>query len=213
MNSSPRRRGFRLVVPVAAAVVFLAIVFRWLVLPAAGRLLVSDDAPVKAEVAVVLAGDSWGNRILRGAELKRDGLVDKVLVSGGPGTYGFFESELAVRFAESKGFPADYFEGLREEAHSSQEEAHSIVKELKRRGIKRVLVVTSDYHTMRAGRIWRHTAPWLDIRMVSARNHFFQREHWWAKRESGKLVFNEWIKFAAFTFDFFPPPQSGLVLP
>jgi hypothetical protein len=74
-------------------------------LPSAGRLLVNEEHPVKAQIAVVLAGDQFGNRVVRGAELQRDGFVEKVLVSGGPGLYGFYESDLALRFATSKGFP------------------------------------------------------------------------------------------------------------
>jgi hypothetical protein len=190
-----------------------AFVFGWF-LPSAGRLLVNDEQPVKAEVAVVLAGDPFGNRILRGAELQRAGFVEKVLVSGAPGLYGFFESDLAVRFVTSKGFPEPAFEALHFDHHSTQEEAHNIALELKRRGIKSALVVTSDYHTMRAGRIWRYTAsPWLEIHMVSSRDRYFHRERWWSDRESGKHVFSEWVKFIAFTFDFFPPAQSGPVLP
>ena len=156
MSSSRRGRGRR-ILPLLAAILLLVIGVRWLVLPFAGSFLVKADSPAKAEAAIVLGGDPWGNRILRGAELKRQGLVDKVLVSGGPGLYGFFESDLAVRFAVKNGFPEDYFEPLHELVLSTQDEAHSIVQHLKRRGIKRVLVVTSNYHTRRAGRIWRYT--------------------------------------------------------
>ena len=211
MSKAPSRRR-RLLVYLT---VFLLIVFvcGWF-LPSAGRLLVNEEQPVKAQIAVVLAGDQFGNRVVRGAELQRDGFVEKVLVSGGPGLYGFYESDLALRFATSKGFPEAAFEALHLDHHSTQEEAHMIAVELKRRGIKRALVVTSDYHTMRAGRIWRYTAaPWLDIHMVSSRDRYFHRDRWWSDRESGKHVFSEWVKFIAFTFDFFSPEQSGPVLP
>jgi uncharacterized SAM-binding protein YcdF (DUF218 family) len=210
MSKAPSRRGRRLLLLIVIPIL-LFVFARWLVLPGLGQFLVHAEEPVKAEVAVVLAGDQWGNRVIRGAELKRDGFVGKVLVSGGPGTYGFYESELAVRFAVKKGFPEDYFEALHEEVHSTQEEAHSIAAELKRRGIKTALIVTSDYHSMRARRIWRHTAPWLDQRMIAAPDRFFRSGTWWYDRESGKNVFTEWAKILAFTFDFFPPEKSGPV--
>jgi len=184
---------------------------RWLVLPWMGAYLVKADQPVKADIAVVLAGDHWGNRILRGAELQRDGLVDKVLVSGGPWVFGMNESDLAVRFAVARGFPADCFIVLHDEVHSTQEEAHSIAKELKSRGVKSAMVVTSDYHTRRAGWIWRHTAPWLEIHMVGAPDRYYRADHWWTDRESGKIVFSEWSKTIAYALDFFPPPNSGPV--
>ena len=207
MSRVPSRRGRRLLFLPVVLIVF-AIAFRWLVFPELGNILVRVDSPAPAQVAVVLAGDHWGNRIVRGAELKRDGLVDKVLVSGGPGMYGFHESDLAIRFAVARGFPAGDFEALQEDVHSTQEEAHSIAEGLKRRGIKTALIVTSDYHTMRAGRIWRYVAPWLDLRMIAAPDRFFRRERWWYDRESSKSVFSEWTKFVTFMFDFFPPPKS-----
>lgn len=182
-------------------------------LPVFGQVLVRHDSPPKrAEVAVVLAGDGWGNRVLRAGELLREGLVPKLLVSGPPGMYGFFESDLAVKFGVERGLPAGALEALHLECHSTQEEAHVIVEELKRRGIRRIMVVTSDYHTRRAGRIWRYIAPWMEIQMIAAPDRYFRKDAWWRDREGAKQVINEWAKFAAFTLDFFPPPQSEPVL-
>ena len=44
-------------------------------LPAIGRALIHDDGPGKADIAVVLAGDYWGNRIVKAGELVRQGYV------------------------------------------------------------------------------------------------------------------------------------------
>lgn len=212
MSRARSRRG-RWLITYAVILIVLAVCARWFLLPFAGSFIVKADAPVKAPVAVVLAGDSYGYRIVRAAELVRDGFAGKVLVGGGPWVYGLYESDLAIRYAVTQGFPESYFEPLHDEVHSTQEEAHSIVLELKRRGIRKALVVTSDFHTRRAGRIFRHTAPWLDLRMIAAPDRYFRAASWWQDRESGKHVFTEWTKLAAFTFDFFPPVHSGPVAP
>lgn len=177
-------------------------------MPAFGQYLVHAEQPRKAEIAVVLAGDSWGFRVLKGAELQRDGFVPKVLVSGPPGMYGFYESELAVKFAAGRGFPAEAFEPLHIDYHSTQEEAHLIVEELKRRKVRSILLVTSNYHTRRSARVWRYIAPWLDICVVAAHDKYFRRDQWWLDRESAKRVLNEWTKMLAFMVDLFPPPGS-----
>lgn len=177
-------------------------------LPFFGNYLIQAEPPRPAEAAVVLAGDGWGLRVLRGGELVRDGFVPKALVSGPPGLYGFYESDLAVKFAVQKGLPEQAFEALHVDYRSTQEEAHAIVEELKRRNLRRVMIVTSDYHTRRAGRIWRYIAPWLELQMVAAPDRYFRPGSWWRDREASKRVFSEWTKMAAFTFDFFPPPQS-----
>ena len=212
MSKSAPTRGRRLAFSLASLLALLILLLAW-TLPSAGGFLVKVDPPAKAQLAVVLAGDYWGNRVVRGGELARDGLVEKVLVSGAAGFYGTQESELAVHYAVSKGFPEASFEALHMQYGSTQEEAHSIALELKRRGIKSVLVVTSDYHTRRAGLIWRQTAPWLDIRMIGAPDRFFHRERWWNDRDSAKRVFDEGTKWIALTFGFFQPSRSGLVQP
>ena len=212
MSRTPIRRGRRLRVflPTVLILALAGLTANWW-LPSLGRFLVQADPPAKAPVAVVLAGDNHGLRILRGAQLQRDGFVEKVLVSGVPGIYGLYESDLAVRFAVARGYPEAAFEALHLDYKSTQEEAHVIVGELKRRGIRSVLVVTSDYHTKRAGWIFRHTAPWMEIRMIEAPDRYFRRDHWWVDRESGQRAFDEWTKLIAFTFDFFPPARSGPV--
>jgi uncharacterized SAM-binding protein YcdF (DUF218 family) len=213
MSSKPlRQRVFRLVLFPALLFLAFAVLAAVFFFTIAGPYLVHADEPTKAQVAVVLAGDTTGQRILRGAELKRMGLVDTVLVSGGPWIYGTFESDLAVRFAVAKGFPENYFEPLHDEVKSTQAEAHSILLHLKRRGIQSALIVTSDYHTRRSGLIWHYMAPWLNLRLVAAKDLVFRPEDWWRDREASKHVYSEWTKLLAFTFDFFPPEQSQPVL-
>ncbi len=208
--SSRRSRSRRLLLRLLLALGALAILgystySLWL--PWFGAYLVDSQPPAKAEIGVVLAGDFFGLRVLHAAALVRDGFVPKVLVSGAPGVFSFYESDLAVQFAVKQGFPEPYFEAFRTDHRSTQEEAHIIGKELRRRGIRSALIVTSDFHTHRAGRIWRHTVPWLEQRMVSANDQFFRLPSWWQGRESAKRVIDEWMKLAAFTLNFFPPPE------
>ena len=71
-------------------------------LTALGNRLVREDGPAKADLAVVLAGDKYGNRILKGAELVSRGYVPAVLVSG-PGLYNTYECDMAIEFAVREG--------------------------------------------------------------------------------------------------------------
>ena len=81
-------------------------------LGALGTVLVHDDGAGKAEIAVVLAGDYWGHRLFKAAELVRQGYVPLVLVSGPPGFYGVNEADAAIQFAVSKGYSAEWFISL-----------------------------------------------------------------------------------------------------
>lgn len=164
-----------------------------------GAFLVNAETPVHADLIVVLGGDGYGHRILRGAELAKQGYAPKVLVSGTPGFYDLHESDLAIPFATRRGYPAAWFVPLVHDAHSTEEEARAIFPELGNRHAHRVLVVTSDYHTRRALRILRTRWPGIEIHMVSAPDEFFSAYGWWHTREGRKVFFLEWIKtFARF---------------
>jgi uncharacterized SAM-binding protein YcdF (DUF218 family) len=173
-------------------------------LAAFGRALVHDDGAAKADIAVVLAGDYWGHRMTKAAELVRQGYVPRVLVSGPPGFYGVNEADAAIQFAVGKGYPADWFIPLRHTALSTREEAGVVLDALKQRNIHSFLLVTSNYHTARARRIYlnaehrRGGGP--DMRVVASGDQFFTAGDWWRNREGQKTVFMEWTKTLSSAF-------------
>jgi uncharacterized SAM-binding protein YcdF (DUF218 family) len=173
-------------------------------LAAFGRALVHDDGAAKADIAVVLAGDYWGHRLTKAAELVRQGYVPRVLVSGPPGFYGVNEADAAIQFAIGKGYPAEWFIPLRHTALSTREEAVVVLDALKQRNIHSFLLVTSDYHTARARRIYlnaeRRRGGGPDMRVVASGDQFFTAGDWWRNREGQKTVFMEWTKTLSSAF-------------
>jgi len=163
-------------------------------LAALGAFLVRGEQPCPVEMVVVLAGDLYGHRILKGAELVRQGFAPRVLVSGPAGHYGFYESELAIAFAIRHGFPPDYFIALPNFSNSTQEEAVDVLDELRRRNVRRFLIVTSDFHTRRAGSIYRAQASGMQFRMVAAPDEYFRADTWWRSRQGRKACVLEWLK-------------------
>ena len=164
------------------------------ILNALGGYLVHAGPPQKADIALVLAGDSFGLRILEAAELVREGYAPKVVVSGPAGMYGYYECDLAIPFAVNHGYPESYFLHFRHSARSTKDEAQESVDELRRLGAKTVLLVTSDFHTRRAGRIFRSAAPDLTFFVVAAPDHDFTASGWWRSREGRKVFVIEWMK-------------------
>ena len=170
-------------------------------LPLLGYGLVHDDGPAKADIAVVLAGDYVGHRIEKAAELIREGYVPAALISGPPGFYGLHESEYAIAYAVRKGFPAQWFIALPHSALNTRDEAVILLAELRRRNVRSFLLVTSDFHTARARRIFlaagRAMAGGPAMRTVAAPDQFFRPDSWWRSREGQKTVFLEWSKTVA----------------
>ncbi|MEP7365981.1 MAG: YdcF family protein [Acidobacteriota bacterium] len=159
-----------------------------------GEFLIQAEEPRKADIAVVLAGDWRGNRVLRGGELVRNGFVPVALVDGPLMHYDQPESDLAVRFAVEHGYPESYFIRFPMNALSTDEEAQIVVEELRKRGCSSFLLVTSDYHTRRAGRIFRKYIGDLKMTVVSAPDDSFRGGLWWDTREGRKTFAFEFMK-------------------
>jgi uncharacterized SAM-binding protein YcdF (DUF218 family) len=194
----PRSRIFRnatIALAVAAILIFSTRTqwMRWM-----GEFLVLSDSPARADVAVVLAGDYTGDRIARAAELVKAGYVPKILVSGPSSAYGVHESDLAIPFAVKHGYPREWFIPCPHLATSTYDETRAILDDLRKLHARRVLVVTSNYHTRRAGRIFRAAAPDLEIRIISAPTREFEPHSWWVTREGRKTLFFEWCKTIAY---------------
>ena len=190
----PVKRTARILVLVLAGILVLGFVFRNTLLTALGSYLIKADAPEKADIALVLGGDGEGNRILQAAKLVRSGYVAQVLVSGPSGLYGYHECDLAIPFAVKAGYPESYFLHLENDARSTKEEARDAILRLRQLGVHKVLLVTSDYHTRRSGKIYRAAAPDLQFVVVAAPDRYFTAGGWWHNRQGEKIAFNEWVK-------------------
>ncbi len=152
------------------------------------------EPPAQADIIVVLAGDFSGNRILAAGDLVRRGFAPQALVSGTSGEYGLHETDLAIPFAVHHGYPESYFVALPNDAHSTKAEADNVLAALSQRHARRIDIVTSNYHTRRAGNIYRAKASGLEIHMVAAPDVNFTPGGWWKDRDARKTFLMEWIK-------------------
>jgi uncharacterized SAM-binding protein YcdF (DUF218 family) len=196
----PRFRRLKIAVLVAGALLTLAYEFHNAFLGAIGGYLVRDEAPEKADVALVLGGDYTGRRILTAAELVRQGYVPQVLVSGPDGAYGVHECDLAIRYAVNAGYPESYFRHMEHNGHSTRDEARTAAPILRGMHARTVLLVTSDYHTRRAGGLFRAVTPEISYIVVGAPDQYFSARGWWRNREGQKVAFFEWSKTVASWF-------------
>ena len=146
---------------------------------------------------LVLAGDPSGNRIIKAGELVRGGFAPKALVSGPDNQYGLTEDQLAIAFAERKGFPQSYFIGLPNHSRSTEQEAEWIVPELRKLQVHSIDLVTSDTHTRRAGKAYRKRLGDIALYVVAAPDAEFNPKRWWEERQGRKAIFFEWTKTVA----------------
>jgi uncharacterized SAM-binding protein YcdF (DUF218 family) len=191
------KRIFRASALILAVTVVLLLIFHSAVLAALGHFLVKAGPPEKADIIIVLAGDGFGHRILTAGELVKQGYASKAMISGPDGNYGVYECDLAIPFAVRAGDPESLFTHFEHHGRSTVEEAEFIVKALRESGVKRVILVTSNFHTRRAGNIFRRTAPEIRFFVVAAPDQNFKPDDWWHTRESSKTFAMEWMKTVA----------------
>jgi len=171
---------------------------RTLFLRGLGAALVSAGPPQKADAIGVLGGDYTGRRILLAAKLAQEGYAPKVVVTGAARMYGVFESDLAVDFAVKNGFSRDLFIPVHKAAFSTADEARNVMIPLLRQmGVHKLLLVTSEFHTARSGRIYRREARDIETHVVAADTFFWEHGMWWKNREGRKIWFTEATKTIA----------------
>lgn len=164
------------------------------VLIALGGYLIETQDPEPADIIVVLGGDGSGLRALKGCRLLQQGLANEMWISGSPAFYGRGEGDLAIDFLKTKGCPIEKMKGLLNPVDSTRDEAIAIGRMMRERGFKKYLLVTTNYHTRRSGRIFRLASPDLKCIVVSAGDEEFPPDHWWQVRHARKTFAYEWAK-------------------
>ena len=160
-----------------------------------GRFLVNTDPPEAAGIAVVLSGDGNGHRLLKAVELVEQGFAPKVLITGPEGSYGARESDLAMAFAQRRGLNTDILDPFVTDITSTLEEALAVDEELRRRGIDKAIVVTSELHTRRSRFIYRHrTAGRVTYLVVASDDPRFDPDAWWKTRDGREICVIEYAK-------------------
>jgi uncharacterized SAM-binding protein YcdF (DUF218 family) len=183
-----------------AFVLVLAGTFRWqATLSSLGRYLVCSETPQPSDLILVLAGNFYGPRVVKAAELANQGFAPRVLISGTPyrsrpEDQSRPEGEFAIAFLAQQGYRTDLFESFGHHARSTIEEAIALRPELDRRGVKHVLLVTSDYHSRRAWLVFQLVCPGIRFISVAAPDSQYLPDKWWKDERSRSLFFSEWTK-------------------
>ncbi|MGA9543861.1 MAG: YdcF family protein [Candidatus Sulfotelmatobacter sp.] len=174
-----------------AAVLILSLL-RW-----GGYLLISDDPlPLHVDGAVVLQGSVLGEnaRIAGAVRLLERGTTPRLLLSiprksywgqpVAPLAFAYFEKTYGEEAASHIAFCQT------DDVDSTEEEARALVDCIDREQLRSVAIVTSDYHTRRAGIIWRKI-----LRQQESSVHLwihavpdpeFDASGWWRERRSAK---------------------------
>jgi uncharacterized SAM-binding protein YcdF (DUF218 family) len=177
-----------------------------------GEYLVTHESPQKADAIIVLGGEI-PTRGLTAADLYRQGLAAMVLVSPGRSSPRRKEtiSELKIELPNDAdlnrrvlirlGVPPTAIHEI-DEAEGTIGEARALQAIVPRLGIRSVLVVTSKYHTRRAGMTFRRVlGDSVQVQAIGSSYDDFQPSRWWQDRHDAHHLILEYQKLLLFTFE------------
>ena len=166
-------------------------------LKALGAALITDDPLHPADAILVIGGESrQGDRVMHAVKLFKRGLAPLLVLSGTPLGFRTHEADVMRRHAEYLGVPPARILTVKHDSDSTREEAEVVMPILKRRGLKEVILVTSNYHTARAKRIFQRAAGPSGPRFIvsSVDDGQFKPEDWWKRRRYAKTFVYEALK-------------------
>jgi uncharacterized SAM-binding protein YcdF (DUF218 family) len=157
----------------------------------AARFLIVDK-PEPSDAIVVLAGET-NVRPARALELLRQGVAPRAVMNvvARDRIYDQRLIDVAQKYVDS--LPeASRISICPILGFSTLAEADDASRCLQSIGARRVLIVTSEFHTRRAATIFRHRLPQYQFSVAAAFGGFGNA--WWTNREWAKITFDEWLK-------------------
>lgn len=185
-----RRKAYLLVSLCCFAAVLLLHPF---FLPWMSEFLVFERLTPHADVAVVLAG-GYGEREEKAAALYRQGVVSTLLVSGGPVVLGIPYADLMKRYLVRLGVPTENIlcEAKSESTYDNAVFTKTIIQQHR---YKRILLVTSRFHSRRSFSIFQKVYKGLPVHLyMIAANDNVDAYRWWHSHEMADKVLTEWAK-------------------
>jgi uncharacterized SAM-binding protein YcdF (DUF218 family) len=179
------------------ALLFVVYRVRHPLLRVAGGFWIVDESPQPSDAIAILGDDNYdGDRATRAAELFKAGWAPHVIASGRYLRPYAGIAELEAHDLEAHGVPESAIVPFAHRAADTREECIAIGHLISSRGWKRILLVTSNYHTRRSEYICSRAFPQgTALRVIAARDSEYDPGSWWESRTGLKIFFHEAVGF------------------
>lgn len=177
-----------------AGIVYLA---RFPLLRSAAGFWIVQDRIAPADAMIVLGDDDFSSdRAIEAASLFHAGWAPQVVASGRMLRPYASSADFMTRDLESRGVPASAIIRFSHQADDTREEAEGLRVLVAQKGWRRILLVTSNYHTRRARYIFRKLLPaGVTLEIAGASNSEFEPSNWWESRRGRKTFFLEAVGY------------------
>ena len=178
-----------------ACFLFVIYLARHPLLRLAGDFWIVDDGPAYSDAIVILGDDNYGgDRAAEAAMLFKAGWAPRVVASGRFLRPYASIAELEERDLKNDGVPQDAVIRFEQHASNTKDEAAALRQLIQQRGWKRILLVTSNYHTRRARYICARMFPaGTVLRVVPAPDSEYDPNHWWETRRGLVIFTHEFV--------------------
>jgi uncharacterized SAM-binding protein YcdF (DUF218 family) len=191
------RGEHKVVVRLASVLLLLADLFVALSVLAASGVFLTVDDPRPSDVILVLGGHDDETRYRKGLELLRAGYAGRLVVDAdvSGSWFGATEASIIQEYVKlTAGSLAARVIVCPVRANSTRDETVEANSCLTMTQAKRVLLVTSDYHTRRALLIFRTRLPQYEWSVAGAVEDIEPGKRWWRNPSWVKQVAKEWTK-------------------
>ncbi|MGH9862937.1 MAG: YdcF family protein [Candidatus Acidiferrales bacterium] len=213
--SRRRERGkvllFALLVLLLLLVLGAAYLLRGPLLRAFAEWWIVDEPLEKAQVILVLGGDNMhGDRVTHAVHLYQAGWAPRLMLSGVNYRTDFNDVVLMERQAVALGVPRESLLAVPQPAVSTLEEALFLQRVLAQHNFRKVIIVTSNYHTRRARLIFRALYRRRGVQVIfsAAPDSDFNPQRWWQDRGGQVTMVLELQKMLYSWWELFDPPPA-----
>lgn len=173
----------------------------WVCIIFAGWPLVDSDEIGYADAIVVIGGDHKPERVLRAVELYQQGFAPVVIISAGTlvkeGAEVLAEAEVMRRQAVALGLPETAII-LENQSQSTFQNAYFTSAICQKRGYGSIILVTSTFHSRRAGHIFREVFGPTPVIHIQPAPVGACIPCWWFQPNQISVVFYEYYNWARY---------------
>jgi len=157
-----------------------------------------------ADAALILGG-SADTRAKKAIELLNDGIVDQILITHPKAAISEYENLIVSDFINLKQIleyeKVNYtvVEDINDGAKSTFDEAKDLIVFIKTHPLKRIIVVTDNFHTRRAkyafDKIFKKSDCKTIIEIAGAPNQIYNENNWWKTERGLNAYVSEFFKY------------------
>ncbi|MEZ4774959.1 MAG: YdcF family protein [Bacteroidia bacterium] len=183
------------------ALIIVLYLIRVPVLRSIGGFLIYEDTLMPSDAIIVLSGNS-SERAKKAGELYRQKMAPLVIATGGVvnqalSAYGIEISDAALTeiALRREGVDSAAIRTIGR-GTSTYEESEELLGYVHREGFKRIIVVTSKFHTRRTRSVFRKKfrEVGVDVLLAGAEPEDYEVETWWNAEPAMIFVNNEYVK-------------------